>query len=224
MYKILLIEDDLNLSKNISLSLTKWNCDIKLISNFQNIIEEFSTFIPDLILLDITLPYFDGFHWCQKIREISTVPIIFLSSRDSNMDIVMAVNLGADDFISKPFSLDILLAKIQAILRRTYQYKEENLDIIEVNSAILNLSNSTIYYMDKNIELTKNEFKILQLLMKNQGHIVSRSKIMRFLWDNEYYISENTLTVNINRLRNSLSKIGLNEFIITKESQGYIIL
>lgn len=223
LYKILLIEDDLNLSKNISITISKWNYEVNVIHDFKNIFEEFLEYNPDLVLLDITLPFFDGFYWCKKIREVSHVPIIFLSSRDSNMDIIMAVNMGADDFISKPFSSDILLAKIQAILRRTYSYKEDNNEIIEVNSAILNLSNSTISYENNQKELTKNEFKILQILMKNQGHIVSRDKIMRFLWDNEYYISENTLTVNINRLRKSLEDIGLIDFIITKKAQGYMI-
>lgn len=223
LYKILLIEDDLNLSKNISITISKWNYEVNVIHDFKNIFEEFLEYNPDLVLLDITLPFFDGFYWCKKIREVSHVPIIFLSSRDSNMDIIMAVNMGADDFISKPFSSDILLAKIQAILRRTYSYKEDNNEIIEVNSAILNLSNSTISYENYQKELTKNEFKILQILMKNQGHIVSRDKIMRFLWDNEYYISENTLTVNINRLRKSLEDIGLMDFIITKKAQGYMI-
>lgn len=223
LYKILLIEDDLNLSKNISITISKWNYEVNVIHDFKNIFEEFLEYNPDLVLLDITLPFFDGFYWCKKIREVSHVPIIFLSSRDSNMDIIMAVNMGADDFISKPFSSDILLAKIQAILRRTYSYKEDNNEIIEVNSAILNLSNSTISYENNQKELTKNEFKILQILMKNQGHIVSRDKIMRFLWDNEYYISENTLTVNINRLRKSLEDIGLIDFIVTKKAQGYMI-
>ncbi|MBP2025922.1 response regulator transcription factor [Peptoniphilus stercorisuis] len=223
MYKILLIEDDLSLSKNISINIKKWDYEIKTIENFQNILEEFIEYKPDLVLLDITLPYFDGFYWCKKIRDISKVPIIFLSSRDSNMDIIMAVNMGADDFIKKPFSTEILLAKIQAILRRAYSYSDELSDIIEVNSAILNISDSTITYGNNSKELTKNEFKILQILMKNNGHIVSRDNLMRFLWDSEYYISENTLTVNINRLRKSLEDIGLIDFIITKKSQGYMI-
>lgn len=223
MYKILLIEDDLSLSKNIFINIKKWDYEIKTIENFQNILEEFIEYKPDLVLLDITLPYFDGFYWCKKIRDISKVPIIFLSSRDSNMDIIMAVNMGADDFIKKPFSTEILLAKIQAILRRAYSYSDELSDIIEVNSAILNISDSTITYGNNSKELTKNEFKILQILMKNNGHIVSRDNLMRFLWDSEYYISENTLTVNINRLRKSLEDIGLIDFIITKKSQGYMI-
>lgn len=223
MYKILLIEDDLSLSNNISINIKKWDYEIKTIENFQNILEEFIEYKPDLVLLDITLPYFDGFYWCKKIRDISKVPIIFLSSRDSNMDIIMAVNMGADDFIKKPFSTEILLAKIQAILRRAYSYSDELSDIIEVNSAILNISDSTITYGNNSKELTKNEFKILQILMKNNGHIVSRDNLMRFLWDSEYYISENTLTVNINRLRKSLEDIGLIDFIITKKSQGYMI-
>lgn len=224
MYKIFLVEDDISLSKNIIEGIKKWNYNVRGIDDFENIIEEFIAYEPDLVLMDINLPYFDGFHWCKKIREISKVPIIFLSSRDSNMDIIMAVNMGADDFVTKPFSMDILLVKIQALIRRTYSYGDEKGDFLEVNSAILNINEGTISYDNRNLELTRNEFKILQLLMKNQGKIVSREKIMRALWDDEYFISENTLTVNINRLRNSLEEIGLKDFIITKKSQGYIIV
>jgi DNA-binding response OmpR family regulator len=173
--------------------------------------------------MDINLPYFDGFYWCRKIRDISKVPIIFLSSRDSNMDIVMAVNMGGDDYVTKPFSMDILLAKVQALIRRTYSYGQANEQIIECEGAILNINDGTLTYKGENVELTKNEFKILQLLMRNKGKIVPRDKIMRVLWESEYFISENTLTVNVNRLRNKLENMGLKNFIVTKKSQGYMI-
>ncbi len=223
MYKIFIVEDDLPLARNISEGISKWNYDSKTVDDFEKIIEEFISYEPDLVLMDINLPYYDGYHWCRKIRDISKTPIIFLSSRDSNMDIIMAVNMGGDDFVSKPFSMEILLVKIQALLRRTYSYGDEKGEIIEVDSAILNINDGTISYNNKSLELTKNEFKILQLLMKNRGKIISRSRIMRALWDEEYFISENTLTVNINRLRKSLEEIGIYNFIITKKSQGYLI-
>lgn len=223
MYKIFVVEDDLSLAKNIGEGISKWDYDFKLVEDFENILEEYISYSLDLILMDINLPYFDGFHWCRKIREISKVPIIFLSSRDSNMDIIMAVNMGGDDFVTKPFSMDILLAKIQALLRRTYSYGDEKGELIEFNSAILNINDGSISYNKEKLELTRNEFKILQLLMKNQGKIVSRERIMRALWDDEYFISENTLTVNINRLRKSLETIGLYDFIVTKKSQGYMV-
>jgi len=223
MYKILIIEDDKALCKNIKEGISKWGFEPVSIENFENILEEFAEYNPHLIVMDINLPYFDGFYWCKKIRKISKVPIIFLSSRNSNMDIIMAVNMGGDDFVTKPFSMDILLAKIQAILRRTYSYGENEGNIIECNKAILNISDGTLTYDDESIELTKNEFKILHLLMKNKGKIISRDRIMRVLWESEYFISENTLTVNVNRLRKRLEEVGLKDFIITKKSQGYMI-
>src|SRR5699024_9816035 len=219
-----LIDDDKALCKNIKEGISKWGFEPVSIENFKNILEEFAEYNPHLIVMDINLPYFDGFYWCKKIRKISKVPIIFLSSRNSNMDIIMAVNMGGDDFVTKPFSMDILLAKIQAILRRTYSYGENEGNIIECNKAILNISDGTLTYDDESIELTKNEFKILHLLMKNKGKIISRDRIMRVLWESEYFISENTLTVNVNRLRNRLEEVGLKDFIITKKSQGYMIL
>jgi DNA-binding response OmpR family regulator len=174
--------------------------------------------------MDINLPYFDGFYWCKKIREFSKIPIIFLSSRDTNMDIVMAINMGGDDYITKPFSLDILVAKINALLRRTYSYSDKSLEVIEYKGAVLNLKDNTLLYNEKKIDLTKNEFKIILLLMKFQGKIISREKIMRTLWKDESFIDDNTLTVNVNRLRSKLTDLGLNNYITTKKGQGYVIL
>lgn len=224
MYKIFIVEDDNVLCNNIGEGIAKWGFSVVSIESFENVLEEFAKHNPHLVIMDINLPCFDGFYWCRKIRDISKVPIIFLSSRDSNMDIVMAVNMGGDDYVTKPFSMDILLAKIQALLRRTYAYGQEEGQIIECNGAILNINDGTLTYNDKSMELTRNEFKILQLLMRNQGKIVARDRIMRALWESEYFISENTLTVNINRLRKSIEDIGLEDFILTKKSQGYMIL
>ncbi|MBU5438046.1 response regulator transcription factor [Tissierella sp. MSJ-40] len=223
MYKILIVEDDDALCSKIKDRILKWGYHVVSIENFENILEEFAKYNPHLVIMDINLPYFDGFYWCNKIRAISKVPIIFLSSRDNNMDIVMAINMGGDDFVTKPFSMDVLLAKIQAILRRTYSYGENEGQIIECEGAILNINDGTMTYNNEKVELTKNEFRILYLLMKNRGKIMSRTRIMRVLWESEYFISENTLTVNVNRLRKKLEDIGLKNFIITKKSQGYMI-
>ncbi|NLY77460.1 MAG: response regulator transcription factor [Tissierellia bacterium] len=223
MYKILIVEDDKALCNNIKEGLSKWNFEGIVVEKFEDVLQEFAKYNPQLVIMDINLPYYDGFYWCKKIRDLSKVPIIFLSSRDSNMDIVMAVNMGGDDYVTKPFSMDVLLAKMQALLRRTYSYGQHEGQIIECKGAIININDGTLTYDGESIELTKNEFKILQLLMRNKGKIVSRDKIMRVLWESEYFISENTLTVNVNRLRNKLEEIGLKDLIVTKKSQGYMI-
>ena len=223
MYKILIVEDDIALCNNIREGISKWNFEGVIVENFYDILQEFAKHNPHLVIMDINLPYFDGFYWCRKIRDISKVPIIFLSSRDTNMDIVMAVSMGGDDYVTKPFSMDILLAKIQALIRRTYSYGQGDSQLIECDGVILDLKDGTIIYNGEKLELTKNEFKILQLLMRNKGKIVPRDKIMRVLWESEYFISENTLTVNVNRLRKKLEDIGLKDFIVTKKSQGYMI-
>lgn len=223
MYRIYIVEDDKSLCNSIKEGITKWGYEGIAVQNFEDILQEFAKHNPHLVIMDINLPYFDGFYWCKKIRDISKVPIIFLSSRDSNMDIVMAVNMGGDDYVTKPFSMDVLLAKMQALIRRTYSYGQNEGQIIECEGAILNMNDGTLVYNGENIELTKNEFKILQILMRNKGKIVSRDRIMRALWESEYFISENTLTVNVNRLRNKLEGVGLKDFIVTKKSQGYMI-
>ncbi|APM37651.1 response regulator transcription factor [Clostridium kluyveri] len=223
MYKIMIIEDDRALSDNIMEMLIKWDFNVYGVRDYSNILSEFIENKPHLVVMDINLPYFDGFYWCNKIREISQCPIIFLSSRDSNMDIIMAVNMGADDYITKPFSMDVLIAKISALIRRTYSYGEGASELLECNRAILNLTYKTLSYNERKIELTKNEFKIMLLLMKNNGKTISRERIMRTLWDDDNFISDNTLTVNINRLRMRLRDIGLYDFIKTKKGRGYEI-
>ncbi|EGT3786965.1 TPA: response regulator transcription factor [Clostridioides difficile] len=223
MFRIMVVEDDVSLKNIIAKCLTKWGHDVHQIENLENIIEEFKNYNPELVLLDINLPFYDGFHWCNEIRKISKVPIIFISSRNSNMDVIMGVNLGADDYIQKPFSVDVLVAKVNALLRRTYNFVDNNSNQIIHNGVTLDLSTATINYEDNTIELTKNEIKILHELMKYKGQIVSRNKLMKKLWDNDWFVDDNTLTVNVNRIRSKLNEIGLEDFIETKRGLGYII-
>lgn len=224
MHTIMLVEDDSALCSQIIEGLKKWGFNADSAVNFENIIEDFSKIKPQLVIMDINLPCYDGFYWCSRIRELSKVPVIFLSSRDTNMDIIMAVNTGADDYIAKPFSMQILIAKIQAILRRTYDYTTSDQDYIEHRGLILNMGESSVIYGNSKSELTKNEMKILRLLMANKGKIVSRESIMKLLWDDDQYVNDNTLTVNINRLRSRLSDLGLEDYIETKKGQGYIVI
>lgn len=224
MIDIFLVEDDKALSREIHMCLSKWGYRTHEAKNLDNIAEEVIAINPKLVLMDINLPFYDGFYWCNKIRNILKVPIIFISSRDNDMDIVMSINMGADDYIIKPFSTQVLVAKVQAILRRTYSYNNSlKVDIVKYKDVILNILESKIYFNDQFVELSKNEFKIINILMNNQGSIVSRDTIIEELWDSEEFISENTLTVNINRLRKTLENIGLNDFIVTKKGQGYYI-
>ena len=220
----MIVEDDNALCTNMNEMLIKWGFDMATVDNFENIAAEFAKNKPDLIIMDVNLPYFDGFYWCTKIREISEVPIIFVSSRDTNMDIIMAMNTGGDDYITKPFSMDILIAKINSLLRRTYSYGEQISDLVECDGVILNLLENTLLFKENKIELTKNEFKVVLLLMKNKGKTISRERIMRSLWDDDTFINDNTLTVNINRLRVRLGDMGLKDYIVTKKGYGYMIL
>ncbi len=203
--------------------MKKWGFETYTIRKFDAVFEEFLHINPHLVLMDVNLPFYDGFYWCSKIRSMSKVPVIFLSSRNTNMDIIMAVNMGGDDYITKPFSIEVLNAKINAILRRTYSYRDSNMNVLEYKGVVLSLKDNMLYYEDKTIELTKNEFKILYILMKKYETIVSREDIMQELWQDENFIDDNTLTVNINRLRKKLKKIGLNDFIKTIINQGYVI-
>lgn len=223
MFKILIIEDDAKIKDIILENIQKWGYEGMVIADFGRIMESFAEYQPHLVLLDINLPAFDGFYWCGKIRAVSKVPIIFISSRNSNMDIIMAVNMGGDDFVQKPFSLEVLLAKVNAMLRRTYSYVDVEVSVVEYNGVVLNLKDSTVMHQQHKLELTKNEFRILYMLMKNSGKVVSREEIMRMLWEDESFVDDNTLTVNINRLRKSLEDMGLEDFIATKRGQGYII-
>ena len=221
---IFIIEDDKSLSNEIKLALSKWGYSFGQVNDFENITNEVLDSNPKLILMDINLPSYDGFYWCSQIRNFMKVPIIFISSRDNDMDIIMSINMGGDDYITKPFSPQVLVAKIQAILRRTYSYNNDlKSDVIKFKDITLNIVESKLYFKGENVDLTKNELKIMNILMSNQEKIVSREEIIEELWDTDEFISENTLTVNVNRLRKKLNSIGLEDVIETKKGQGYII-
>lgn len=220
MYKIFMVEDDEIIARSIREHLQAWNYDVCCVEDFSNVVVEFVRFDPQLVLMDITLPFFNGYHWCSEIRKISKVPVIFLSSAADNMNIVMAVNMGADDFIPKPFDLEVLTVKIQAMLRRSYDFAGTG-SMLEHKGAILNLNETTLTYQEQKIELTKNEFRILEILMENKEKVVSRETLMTKLWESDNYVDENTLSVNVNRLRKKLEALGLEEFILTKKGIGY---
>ena len=220
MYKIFMVEDDEIIARSIREHLQAWNYDVCCVEDFSNVVAEFVRFDPQLVLMDITLPFFNGYHWCSEIRKISKVPVIFLSSAADNMNIVMAVNMGADDFIPKPFDLEVLTVKIQAMLRRSYDFAGTG-SMLEHKGAILNLNETTLTYQGQKIELTKNEFRILEILMENKEKVVSRETLMTKLWESDNYVDENTLSVNVNRLRKKLEALGLEEFILTKKGIGY---
>jgi Transcriptional regulatory protein, C terminal./Response regulator receiver domain. len=222
MYKILIVEDDMTIANIIKEHLASWGMITRCVTDFQNVLSEFADFSPHLVLLDISLPFYNGYHWCTKIRAVSQVPIIFISSASDNMNIVMAINMGGDDFISKPFDLSVLVAKVQALLRRTYNFAGGT-DVLEHKGVILNLSDSSVTYNESKVELTKNEFKILQVLFEKRGQVVNRDTLMYRLWETDDFVDENTLTVNMNRLRKKLSGIGINDFIITKKGLGYMV-
>lgn len=223
MAKIMVVEDETVIRQLIMEELEKWQFETFGTTDFHQVLLDFKTEDPQLILLDINLPVFDGYYWCQKIREISKVPIIFISSRNTNMDMIMAMNMGADDFITKPFELDVLVAKINALLRRSYNYVENNNETITHNGLILNVDNGSVDVQGEIIDLSKNEYRLLYILMKNHGKILSREKLLRALWDDERFVDDNTLTVNINRLRRKIEQAGVKGYIETKVGQGYII-
>lgn len=222
MYKILIIEDDLIIAKTVMKHLTSWGYDVECAEDFKNVLGEFVSFDPQLVLLDISLPFFNGYHWCTEIRKLSKVPIIFISSVSDNMNIVMAINMGGDDFIAKPFDLNVLTSKVQALLRRTYDFTGQT-HLFEHKGAILNTSDSTLTFNGEKIELSKNDYKILHILLENKGKIVSRDTLMTRLWETDDFIDDNTLTVNINRLRKKLADIELDDFIKTKKGIGYLV-
>lgn len=222
MYRILIVEDDLTIAKMLAAHLKKWDYEVALAEDFKNVMEIFARELPQLVLLDIGLPFFNGFHWCQQIRQISQVPIIFLSSLDDNMNIVMAMTMGGDEFIEKPFDLNVVTAKVQAILRRTYSFGTSS-NVMEYHGAVLNLNDATLTYQNQKAELTKNEFKILQMLLEHVGKIVSRDEIIERLWESDEYIDDNTLTVNVARLRKKLQEIGIEQAVRTKKGIGYMV-
>lgn len=222
MYKILIVEDDTVISEQISKYLEQWGYKVEVITNFRVVLDTFIKFDPQLVLMDIGLPFFNGYHWCSEIRKYSKVPIVFLSSASEDMNVVMAMNMGGDDFISKPFNLEVLLAKVQAILRRTYSFQGPT-SIFDYRGSILNIGDMSITFNDTRLVLTKNEVKMLQVLYENQGKVVTREQLMKKLWDSEYFIDDNTLSVNMNRLRKKLQEIGICDFILTRKGVGYIL-
>lgn len=221
-YKILIIEDDEVIAELVKEALEKWGYQAGKVEDFKNITEEVAKFRPDLILLDINLPFFNGFYWCRELRQFTKVPVIFLSSADDNMNIVMAMDMGGDDFIAKPFDTNVLLAKVNAMIRRSYDYQGQT-NLVSVREVVLNLDDAVVVYQGKRAELTKNEYKILKLLMENRGKMVSRDAIMTHLWENEEFVDDNTLTVNVTRIRKKLKNIGVEDMIKTKKGVGYLI-
>lgn len=222
MYKLFIVEDEQGISEEIKRQAENWGLEVRCAADFRNIMAEFAEFDPQLVLMDIALPFFDGYHWCSEIRKVSKVPIIFISSASDNMNIVMAMNMGADDFIVKPFDGSVLIAKVQAMLRRTYDFGGA-MPVLEHKGALLNTGDGCLTYGEEKLELTKNEYRILLCLMENKGTIVSREKLMEALWATDSFVDENTLSVNVGRLRKKLETAGLKDFIATKFGAGYII-
>ena len=222
MYKIMIVEDDQGIREAVEAKIRSWDMQARSVEDFRNVTSEFAQYAPHLVLLDISLPFMDGYHWCREIRKVSKVPIVFISSASDNMNIVMAMNMGADDFIAKPFDGEVLIAKICAILRRTYDFGE-SIPVLEHRGAMLNTGDGSFVYREQRIRLSKNECRILTGLMKHKGKIVSREKLMEALWQTDEFVDENALTVNVGRLRRKLEAAGLENFIETKFGVGYVI-
>lgn len=221
-YKILVVEDDSIISTEIQKHLIAWGFEVQTVCDFEAVFSQFAMFEPHLVILDISLPFYNGYYWCTEIRKVSKIPIIFLSSTSDNMNIIMAMNMGGDDFVAKPFDLAVLSAKVQAMIRRAYSFLG-NSHILEHKGVILNLSNASLEVSGEKVELTKNELRILQILFEHKGETVSREAIMKHLWDGDCFIDDNTLAVNLTRLRKKLEGISLNDFITTKKGIGYML-
>ena len=222
MYKMLIVEDDPMIADEVAAQIAPWGIEAKKADDLRNVMQVFAKFQPHIVLLDISLPFFNGYQWCEQIRAVSKVPVIFISSASDNMNIVMAMNLGADDFVSKPFDMNVLTAKVRALLRRTYDFGA-SVPLLEHKGAILNTGDGSLSVNGEKISLSKNEYRILLCLMENKGKTVSREKLMERLWQTDQFIDENTLTVNVNRLRKKLDAAGLADFIETKFGVGYIV-
>lgn len=222
MYRLLIIEDDKGIAEAIKTQAEMWGIQTHMITNFRNVMAEFTQVDPHIVLMDIALPFFNGYHWCSEIRKVSKVPILFISSAADNMNMIMAMNMGADDFIAKPFDQSLLMAKLQALLRRTYDFSA-SVPVLEHRGALLHTGEQSLVYGDEKISLSKNEYRILLILMENKGRVVSREKLMEQLWKTDCFVDENTLSVNVNRLRKRLESAGLCDFIKTKFGVGYLI-
>ncbi|MET1886640.1 two-component system response regulator SapR [Enterococcus faecalis] len=223
MAKIMIVEDETTIRELISEELQKWQFETIGTTDFNDVLGDFQEENPQLVLMDINLPVYDGYYWCQKIREVSKVPIIFISSRSTNMDMIMAMNMGADDFVTKPFQIDVLIAKINALLRRSYNYSDTDSEVLSHNGITLNVDNGRMEIKGEMIDLSKNEYRLLYLLMKKHGKILTREKLLRALWDDERFVDDNTLTVNINRLRKKIEQAGIAGYIETKVGVGYMV-
>jgi len=221
-YKILVVEDDSIISAEIQKHFIAWGFEVQTVCDFEAVFSQFAMFEPHLVILDISLPFYNGYYWCSEIRKVSKIPIIFLSSTSDNMNIIMAMNMGGDGFVAKPFDLAVLSAKVQAMIRRAYSF-QGNSHILEYKGVILNLSNASLEVSGKKVELTKNELRILQILFEHKGETVTREAIMKHLWDGDCFIDDNTLAVNLTRLRKKLEGISLNDFITTKKGMGYLL-
>ena len=220
MQKIMIVEDDEVIASAIQKHLETWNYEVYVIDDFEHVLEKYVQIQPELILLDISLPFYNGYHWCEQIRKISSVPIIFITSASENMNIVMAISMGADDFITKPFDFSVLTAKIQALLRRTYSFSK-SMQVLTYKELVLNILDATISYQEQTIDLTKNELKILQILFEKSETFVSRDDLMMALWQSNEFIDDNTLSVNMNRLRKKLDDFHIEHLIQTKKGLGY---
>lgn len=220
MQKIMIVEDDEVIALAIQKHLETWNYEVEVVDDFEHVLDLYLQKQPELILLDISLPFYNGYHWCEQIRKVSSVPIIFISSANENMSIVMAISMGADDFITKPFDFHVLTAKIQALLRRTYSFSK-SMQVLTYKDLVLNILDATISYHHQTIELTKNELKILQVLFEKSEVFVSRDDLMMALWQSNEFIDDNTLSVNMNRLRKKLDDFHIEHLIQTKKGLGY---
>ena len=221
-YRILIVEDDPGIAGAIVRQAALWELEARCVQDFRAVLEEFQAYAPHLVVMDISLPFFNGYHWCTEIRRTSRVPILFLSSASDNMNIVMAMNLGADDFIAKPFDANVLMAKLQALLRRAYDFSQ-TAPVLECRGAVLDTGSQTLTFDGQAVTLTKNEYRVLLTLMENRGKVVSRERLMERLWETDSFVDDNTLTVNVNRLRKKLKEAGLEDFIVTKFGVGYLL-
>ncbi len=220
IYKIMIVEDDAVIAQEIAANLEGWGMQTSIVQDLSQVMKEFAQCMPHLVLMDISLPFYNGYYWCSEIRKVSKVPVIFLSSASENMNIVMAMNMGGDDFIAKPFDFSVLSAKVQAMLRRAYAFAGQT-SLLEHRGVILNLSDTSLEVNGEKVELTKNEFRILQILFEHRDETVSREEIMKHLWDGDCFVDDNTLAVNMARLRKKLQEKGLEQFITTKKGLGY---
>lgn len=222
MHRIFIVEDDESIATAIKSQVESWGCEAQRVQDFRNVLSECIAYQPHLVLMDIALPFFNGYHWCSEIRRHSKVPIIFISSASDNMNILMALNMGGDDFIAKPFDLNILTAKVQALLRRTYDFSS-HVDLLEHRGIVLNRADASVSYAGERLDLTKNEYRILQVLFENRGKVVRRDTLMERLWETDCFVDENTLSVNMARLRKKLELVGIEDLIRTKKGVGYIV-